>query len=75
MDVYIKYLDGRGEEHIEDVVDVKTNSHMRSVNVTYKERERLMGEDGIHLYTGIIYMKRKILNFAVIKSIVITEEE
>ena len=74
MDVHIKYLDGRSE-HIEDVEDVKENSRMRLIGVTYKERERLTVEGEVYLFTGKTYMKRKILNFAAIESIEIVEEE
>lgn len=74
MDVYIKYLDGK-VEHIEDVEDAKGHSQMRSIDVTYKERERLMAKGESYLYADKTYMNRKILNFAAIESITIIEEE
>lgn len=74
MDVFIKYLDGRGE-HIEDVEVVKENSRMRSIDVTHKERERMIAEGETYQYTDKTYRKRKILNFAAIESIAIVEEE
>lgn len=74
MDVYIKYLDGK-VEHIEDVEDVKWNSQMRSIEVTYKERERLIANGETVLYEDKTYRKKKILNFAAIESIIIVEEE
>lgn len=74
MDVYIKYLDGK-VEHIEDVEDVNGNSRMRSIDVTYKERERLIANGETYLYEDKTYRNRKLLNFAAIESIVIVEEE
>lgn len=74
MDVYIKYLDGK-VEHIEGVEDVKWNSQMRSIEVTYKERERLIANGETVLYEDKTYRNKKILNFAAIESIAIVEEE
>lgn len=75
MEVCIKYLDARDEEYIEDVEDVTTNAQMGLVSMIYKERERLIAEGEPYLYTDKTFRKQKLLNFAVIKSIVITEEE
>lgn len=74
MDVYVKYLAGR-VEHIEDVEDVSWNSRMRSIDVIYKERERLIAKGESDIYADKTYKKKKILNFAAIESITIVEEE
>lgn len=74
MDVYIKYLDGK-VEHIEGVEVVKENSRMRFIDVTYKERERLIANRETYLYEDKTYRNRKLLNFAAIESIAIVEEE
>ena len=74
MDVYIRFLDGR-DEIIENVEVVKENSRMRSIDVTCKERERLIAEGENCAYTDKTFRKRKILNFAAVVSIVIVEIE
>lgn len=51
MNVYIRYLDGR-DEIIENVEVVKENSRMRFIDVTCKERERLIAEGGKLLIHG-----------------------
>lgn len=74
MDVYIKYLDGR-DERIEDVEVVKGNSPMGFIDVTYKEGERLIAEEGSSIFADKIYRKRKVLNVTAIESMTIVEEE
>ena len=74
MDACIKYLDGK-VELIEDVEVVKENSRMGFIDVTYKERERLIAKGESDLYVDKTYRNRKLLNFAAIESIVIVEEE